>query len=59
MSTNGSYVAYAGLLVTLLSYCGVFVSADQAAAILGGVIALVGVIQQHIAHNRLAASVGR
>lgn len=57
-SQTGSYVAVVGLVVTLLSHFGVLASADQIGAVVGGAVALWGIVQQFLSHKKLAQATG-
>lgn len=57
-SEAGSYTAYVGLLVAVLAHFGLIVSTNDALAVLGGVVALFGVIKQHVTSNRVAIAAG-
>lgn len=54
-STTGSYVAIAGLLVAGLSFFNVIIPTDTAITIVAGIVALVGVVQQFMAHKSVVA----
>lgn len=55
---SGSYTAIVGLVVAALGHFGVLASADQLGAIVGGVVAIWGIIAQFIAHRKLAQTAG-
>lgn len=55
---SGNYTALAGLAVLLLSKVGVSTDVATLMTIVGGVVALVGIVKQYIAHKNLATVAG-
>lgn len=55
---SGSYTAIAGLAVLILSKFGLNTDIATILTIIGGIIALVGIIKQGIAHKNLAIQTG-
>ncbi len=55
---TGSYIAIGGLIVAALGQFGVLASADQIGAIIGGLVAIYGIIQQYRSHKQLAQATG-
>ena len=50
--SNGSYIAFAGVIVSALAHFNIVVPQDGVAAIVAGLVALYGIIQQLYAHNK-------
>lgn len=57
-SQNGNYLAIAGLGVVLLSKIGVSTDITTLMAVAGGVIGIIGIVKQFIAHKNIAVAVG-
>lgn len=57
-SQSGSYMAIAGLVVAGLAKIGVVTDPASIVTIVAGIVALVGVIKQYIAHKKLAVAAG-
>lgn len=55
---SGNWTALAGVIALVLSKMGVNTTADTILAVIGGVVALVGIIKQYLAHRKLAVQVG-
>lgn len=55
---NGSYLALAGLLVTLFAKFGVFTSVDTIVLIFGAISSVIGIVVQFRAHKKLAITTG-
>ena len=53
---SGSYVAIAGLIVSVLGYFHIVASASGIVAIIGGVAALYGIITTAINHKAVAVA---
>ena len=56
--TSGSWTALAGVIALVLSKLGVNATVDTILAVIGGIVALVGIIKQYLAHRKLAVQVG-
>lgn len=54
-NTTGSWVALAGVVVTVLHYFGINATVDAIAQVIGSIIIVVGIVKQLFAHKRLAA----
>lgn len=57
-SQSGSYVAIAGILVSILGHFGVTATVSDIIQVLGAIAIIVGVIRQFILHKRLATQAG-
>ena len=55
---SGNWTALAGVIALVLSKMGVNTTADTILAVIGGVVALVGIIKQYLAHRKLAVVAG-
>lgn len=55
---NGNYIALAGIAVIVLSKFGVTADKETLMTIIGGVVSVIGIIKQFIAHKKLAKSAG-
>lgn len=55
---KGSWLAIAGIIVSLASHLGISITVDDVLAIIGAVAIIYGVIHQYIAHRKLAVEVG-
>lgn len=62
MQTNynqsGSYIAIASVIAMILSKFGVNADAQTIVTVILGIVALVGIIKQFIAHKNLAIQAG-
>lgn len=54
----GNYTALIGLAVMILAKFGIVTDADSIATIVSGILILVGIIKQFIAHKKLAVATG-
>lgn len=54
---SGSYIAIAGIFVTILGRFGVVIATNDAVSIIAALVMIYGIIKQMIAHDKLAASV--
>jgi len=57
-SQSGNWTALAGVIALVLSKLGVNATVDTILAIIGGVVALVGIVKQYLAHKKLAVTMG-
>lgn len=55
---NGNYLALAGLVVLMLSKLGLNVTVDTIMVVVGGIVALIGIVKQFIDHRKLAVATG-
>lgn len=54
MNLTGSYVAIAGIVVSVLGHFGFSATIDEVAQVIGALGVIYGVIHQHIANKKLA-----
>lgn len=52
VTLTGSWIASVGVIVQVLAYLGIYVAPEQIELIVGGFIALYGVIHQIVVHYR-------
>ncbi len=55
---TGNYTALAGVVVILLSKVGVSTNVQTIITVIGGVVALVGIVKQYLDHKKLAVASG-
>ncbi len=55
---SGSYIAIAGILVTILGRFGVVVATNDAVSIIAALVMIYGIVKQMVAHRNLAISAG-
>lgn len=55
---SGNYAVIAGIAVAILSKLGVSTDVSTIMTILAGILAIVGVVKQFIAHRNLAIKTG-
>ena len=54
---SGSYIAIAGLVVSILGHFGVVVASNDVVGIIAALATIYGIGAQMVAHKKLAASV--
>lgn len=57
-SQNSNYVSLVGLGVVILAKFGIQTDASTIFTIIGGIVALIGIVKQMIAHRKLAQIAG-
>lgn len=57
-NTSGSWMALSGIAVIFLAKIGVNTDAQTVGAVIGGILAVAGIVNQWLAHRKLAVSVG-
>lgn len=56
---TGSYLALAGVIVTVLTHFGIIVDTTSIVSVIAGIVALVGIVKQFISHKNLAKATGK
>jgi hypothetical protein len=57
-SQTGNYTAIAGVVVLILSKFGVTTDQSTILLVIGGIVAVTGIVNQFIAHKNLAITAG-
>lgn len=55
---SGSYIAIAGIVVSILGHFGVIVASNDVVGILAALATVYGIVAQLIAHRKLAVQAG-